>query len=143
MQAPGLLVTAHDTLKINIASELHANLDKVGVGWMMSREDGSVLFTHTEVHQNVGVSCLAELEAVKKALLMAATWKTPNVEVRLDVKTLVAWLQRKINPVAEATSIVTDILLLKTYFVHCYFVYILTYWNQESHHLATLALSSS
>lgn len=65
MQQNGLDDIVHNTLKINVASELHADMDRVGVGWVLSKEDGSVLHTKSILRQTEGGACLAELEAVK------------------------------------------------------------------------------
>lgn len=80
-----------------------------------------------------------------------------NVEMRLDVKTMVTWLQRNVPAVPEAlsivgnilllrsffisSSIVGNILLLRSFFIRCRFAYS-NDWNQESHMLAKSALSS-
>lgn len=67
-----------------------------------------------------------------------------NIEVWLDLKTIVAWLHRKIPPVPvpEASSIVDSILLLTDYFAYCRFVFIHRNWNIEFHELARTVLSN-
>lgn len=114
------------TLKLNVAASVpshHGN--SVGVGWILRKENGGVILTESETKCSIGNHYIVELEVVKIALLVARRWKAQNIKVGLDVKTIMSWLQKKIPPVSNASVIVADILLLKLFFAHCSFVFIL------------------
>lgn len=63
-----------------------------------------------------------ELETIKEVFLEASSRKLTFVELRLDEKNLVCWLQGIIPPVPEAkakcVAIVEHIRELRTHFVH-------------------------
>lgn len=73
--------------------------------------------------------CIAVLDVVKQVLLEAFRRRMAVVELRLDVKTMVFWLQRKILPIPEVVAIVEHVLFLLVNFVQCRFVFIQPNWN--------------
>lgn len=54
---------AHTTLRINIASELQDHTGTVGLGWILSKEDGG-LITESQVWHVGQNTCTVELKAV-------------------------------------------------------------------------------
>lgn len=67
---------------------------------------------------------VAELEAVRAALLEALQNSWRIVEVQLEIKAITNSLQQKISPVLEATTIADDIFLLASIFESCLFSYV-------------------
>lgn len=111
-------------MRINVAAIVHENSTSVGVGWTIKNDREEVLFTGVEVKKVGQMQYIAELDIVQQTLEEANRRGLRGIEMRLDVKIMVVWLQEKISPVSEASSIVNNILLLKSSFVYCKFVYL-------------------
>lgn len=132
----------HSTIIVNIASEIQSQTGKVGFGWSLKKEDDEVILTGARVLKAGQNTSAAELLAIQKTLVEAQKRRIQNIEVQLDVKTIVVWLQRKVPSVLEASTIIDNILLLRTLFAYCKFVFIRQDQNQDYHVLARQALSN-
>lgn len=81
----------------------------MGVGFFFKDAQNDILLAKADYCSSVDDPCIAMMEAVRRALVEARNRKFSTVEIRMDVKGMVAWLQRKISPVAEVLFIVEDI----------------------------------
>lgn len=87
---------------INVAAKTQNHNGNTGIGWRLQKEDGGMNLAKARIHNADHHGCFAELQAVKKTMMEAHKWKVKKVEVRLDVKAMVTWLQKKVPPLPDA-----------------------------------------
>lgn len=80
---------------INVASEVQSFTGDVGISWQLQKEDVGTVFAEARLYSADHQGCFAELQVVQLALQAANRWKVKKVEVRLDVKAIVVWLQKR------------------------------------------------
>lgn len=98
-----------ECIRIFVASEIGKAEEGAGLGYSFKNAQGCTFLAKAECSRVITDPCIAEMEVIRRALFEAKLRKLQDVEIRLDVKGMVAWLQRKTPPVAEAVSIVEDI----------------------------------
>lgn len=126
------------TTTIRIAAEVQDHKLVAGMGYIFSNEQHQIQLAVAESVSGMTTPITATLECVRRALQVASSRNLKVLEIQVDVKPLVAWLQRKIPP--EALSMVNGIFHIQSQFQSCRFVFI--DWNTGSHCLTNCALSS-
>lgn len=125
-----------------MAARVSNTTQRAGMGFIFKDGQDTTLLANAICNRIIVDPCIAQLEVIRCALVEARRREIYSVEIRLDVKSMVAWLQRKTPPVAEAISILEDIFHVQSQFACVRFVYIHRQWNEASHLLINHALSS-
>lgn len=86
----GVISACQPAIIINIASEVQFEVNRIGVGRLVSSVEKGVIQAESFVTESNQLPCLAELEAIKLSLIEANQQSIRAVEVRIDIKTIVA-----------------------------------------------------
>lgn len=132
----------HGTFRINVATEFRGIDNCAGVGLIIKDGNSSLIMAKSCILEQVPNACVAEILAIRMALVEAFRRRVSDVELQTDVLGMVAWLQGKCSSVSEAMIIMQDIYLLKLLFAKYKFVAIKKMWNTSCHKLAHYALSN-
>lgn len=126
-------------VKINVSSENDGPSAGVGLGLIARDELGRTMQGWSVTREAVMSPVVAEVEAVRVALLLAQQNGWQKVDIQVDIKALAQCLQAKATPVVEATVIAEDIYLLAMMFESCKFSYGHRSRNRASSRLAWMA----
>ncbi|CAI9098987.1 OLC1v1035730C1 [Oldenlandia corymbosa var. corymbosa] len=97
---------------------------EAGVGYYARKENGELLVVVADSVDFVQNYLAAELIAIRMAMMEAQRRRFQKVEIQIDEKTMVTWLQGKTISVSDVSAIVDDIFLVKLDFECCKFVFI-------------------
>lgn len=82
----------NEGIRIYVASELQMAGIGAGLGVVLRDAQNSTIVAKAESCNIIQESCIVEMEAVRRSLDDALHRRFQDVEIRLDVKAMVAWL---------------------------------------------------
>lgn len=99
-------------MKLNVCSLCDHTFKRAGLGIVARNDQGHLVQAWTVVKQEIDNPIVAELEAVRAALLEALQNCWRKVEVQVEIKALAESLQHSIILVLEATAIAEDFFVV-------------------------------
>ena len=107
----GLKILDDDAIIIKVASERinQASCDKpaaCGIGMVMKQGNGQLVMAKAATYESAQLFFKAKLLAIRIGLIEAVHRDFKKIEIQVDEKTMVAWLQRKTPTVSDVSVIV-------------------------------------
>lgn len=129
-------------VKLNVGSICEGQGKGVGLGIVARDSLGDLLQTWAVYLNYTNNPVIAELEAVRVALIVAQQNEWRRVEIQGDIKAIAECLQVRTAPVLKALVIADDIFLLASMFEACCFSYVHKSFNRFCSKLARVAIAS-
>lgn len=129
-------------VKLNVSSICEGQGRDVGLGIVARNSLGVLLQTWAVYLNHTNNPVIAELEAVRVALIVAQQNEWRRVEIQGDIKAMAECLQARKTPILEAFAIADDIFLLASMFEACCFSYVHKSFNRFCSKLARVAIAS-
>lgn len=114
------------TVKLNVSSFWEAEDRPVGLGIIARNWLGNTLQASSVTRDALANPVVAEMDAIRVALLVAQQNGWRNVEIQVNIKALLNCLQARGNPIRETVIIAENIYLLAMMFDTCIYIFLAT-----------------